>query len=64
MYQRYAPHKVYMSNVVKTAGCRPLFPRRKRRPRWVRLTVNAFAFLFLVISFFVAMFIIADVVVK
>jgi hypothetical protein len=37
MNERYAPHETFMSNVVKTSGCRPLFNHRRRS--WIRKVV-------------------------
>lgn len=60
---KYAPHETFMSNVVKTSGCRPLFQRR-RMPWWLRAMISALLFLVLVITFFGAMFIIAEAIVQ
>jgi hypothetical protein len=57
MNERYAPHETFMSNVVKTSGCRPLFNHRRRS--WIRKVVAAFIALFVVICFFASLFIIA-----
>jgi hypothetical protein len=59
MNQRYAPHETHMSNVVKTAGCRPLY----RRPRhWLRRLFAAFITVIMFVCFFAALFIINEAI--
>ena len=56
---RYEPHNTHMHNVVKTAGCRPLF----RKPRyWLRRVFAAFVTAIVLACFFAALFIIGEAV--
>jgi lipopolysaccharide/colanic/teichoic acid biosynthesis glycosyltransferase len=56
---KYEPHNTHMSNVVKTAGCKPLF----RKPRyWLRRLFAAFVTVIVFVCFFAALFIIAEAV--